>query len=1017
MTTTDLHIKQDIVNALASCARGPLLAGATRLFAALGYESERRVDLDGVADFVTSFDRDGRLNPGNALLDDWKSVAMVFQLTGEEFKRRSQLTLFDAAGFNASTYKSFLFFAIDLREQSYTRTQLAGITRSVNKLFQMPVSVLFRHGSALTLAIVTHRPNKIDGARDVLEKVSLIKDVTFSGTHRAHIEILADLALPTLAAAETIAGFDDLQQAWKRALDGSELNRRFFRELANWYFWAVDRVEFPADVEPRRDVRNATGVIRLITRLMFVWFLREKRLVPDDLFDRARLSRLLTSLADGESTFYKAVLQNLFFATLNTEMRNPAAPRKFRNRSDSGGRDGNFMAHSLYRYEELFRDPVAALALFADVPFLNGGLFECLDRTDDAGKTTRIDSFSDHPKNPLAVPNELFFSREREVDLNAVYDTRGKRYKVRGLIDILRSYKFTVAENTPIEEEVALDPELLGQVFENLLANYNPETRTTARKQTGSFYTPREIVNYMVDESLLAYLEQHLAGASRLIAGVEARPGESVRERLQHLLAYTNEPPHFNEAETRALIVAIDSLTILDPASGSGAFPMGILHKLVHILSRLDPGNRRWKQRQIDRAQDIPDTVAREAAIESIEEAFERNELDYGRKLFLIENCIYGVDIQPIAVQIAKLRCFIALIVDEKIDDRRANRGVRPLPNLETKFVAANALIGIQRSGQLTLRDSDIEDKEQELKVVRSRHFNARTPQTKAKWRQRDGELRKELSALLRRDGFSGATAAMLAGWDPYDQNASAPFFDPEWMFGVTDGFDITIGNPPYVRADAGEEHIELRRKIEATGQYETLWEKWDLYIPFIERGFKLLKPGGFTTMIVSDAFCHSKYAQKPQEWFLRNSRVIRLDFFGRIKIFDASVRNVTYLFQRSDGHANLPERRVHDPEFGAIKLLPTDEQHNLTYRAFFPEDTIAQTFANSTIPLDQTCYISKGMVVHANENVARGAFELNDLVSNRQDKVHPKPFVEGKHGSVSQFARWCPDHVWRDRA
>lgn len=117
-------------------------------------------------------------------------------------------------------------------------------------------------------------------------------------------------------------------------------------------------------------------------------------------------------------------------------------------------------------------------------------------------------------------------------------------------------------------------------------------------------------------------------------------------------------------------------------------------------------------------------------------------------------------------------------------------------------------------------------------------------------------------------------------------------------MFNITDGFDVVIGNPPYVRADSGANHLILRKKIQESDQYETLWEKWDLYIPFIERGYKLLKAGGFTTMIVSDAFCHSKYAQKSQNWFLEHSRVQRLDFFSKIKIFDAGVHNITYLFQ-----------------------------------------------------------------------------------------------------------------------
>jgi len=123
------------------------------------------------------------------------------------------------------------------------------------------------------------------------------------------------------------------------------------------------------------------------------------------------------------------------------------------------------------------------------------------------------------------VPNYLFFSEEREVDLNEVYGTKKKRFKVRGLIDIFSRYKFTITENTPLEAEIALDPELLGKVFENLLAAYNPETKVTARKQTGSFYTPREVVDYMVDESLLVYLENALV-AERPLSEAEGGMGE-----------------------------------------------------------------------------------------------------------------------------------------------------------------------------------------------------------------------------------------------------------------------------------------------------------------------------------------------------------------------------------------------------------------------------------------------------------------------------------------------------------
>jgi hypothetical protein len=225
-------------------------------------------------------------------------------------------------------------------------------------------------------------------------------------------------------------------------------------------------------------------------------------------------------------------------------------------------------------------------------------------------------------------------------------------------------------------------------------------------------------------------------------------------------------------------------------------------------------------------------------------------------------------------------------------------------------------------------------------------------------------------------------------------------------MFNVKDGFDIVIGNPPYVRADEPSDWNRAQRQaIMESTTYETLWEKWDMFVPFIERTYKLLKPNGVTTLIVSDAFCHAKYAQKPQNWFLKNARILRLDFFSDLKIFDAAVHNLIYLFQNADGTQHKPERLLHKGEFGNIERLPTDQQDKLTYRAFFPDNKQVKTFDIATVTLDAICYISVGMVVHADEKVAQGAFELENLVSDIKDKEHPKPFVEGKH-----LARWLPE-------
>ncbi|MDD3546271.1 MAG: Eco57I restriction-modification methylase domain-containing protein [Kiritimatiellae bacterium] len=255
-----------------------------------------------------------------------------------------------------------------------------------------------------------------------------------------------------------------------------------------------------------------------------------------------------------------------------------------------------------------------------------------------------------------------------------------------------------------------------------------------------------------------------------------------------------------------------------------------------------------------------------------------------------------------------------------------------------------------------------------------------------------------------------------LALWQSYRnifafRNGHVGFFDPRYFFPeIKEGFDIVIGNPPYVRADEQSEWNQLQRQaILASGDYETLWEKWDLFVPFIERSYKLLKPGGVSALIVSDAFCHAKYAQKCQNWLLANSRILRLDFCGDLKIFDAAVHNVIPFIQRADGRDNIPERRLHRETFGNVTLLSSDEQSRLTCRAFFPETGVAQVFACKTALLEELCYISKGMVVHADEDKVRGEFELKDLVSDVQDSVHSQPFVEGKH-----LDRWLPvDQKW----
>ena len=973
----DRQHKAAITNTLNRFTDEDLSENARNLLDILGYRSERVLSLEpNTADaFIGTFDPQEKLNRDRALTAEWVSVAPLFQLRGVD------LTITDTAGWlfdpsqtqvDNTIIESYVFVTLRLRGSNYTRTQLSQITREINKLFPMPAMLLFQHGNTLTLSVINRRLGVRDPSRDVLEKVTLIKDIDFRDTHRAHIDILFDLALEPLNQTHGVHNFVELHRAWEKTLDTSELNKRFFNELANWYFWAVDQVTFPDDAGEDVEVRNATSVIRLLTRLIFVWFIKEKGLVPDALFNPRELDGILNNLDPQESTYYKAILQNLFFATLNQEMNTAQKPN---NRKFRGERRQHYNITSLYRYKDYFIDPDNALLQFEAIPFLNGGLFECLDgpSQEDATRILRVDGFSDRGDIPLHVPNLLFFSEEQTVDLSAAYGTNGRRHKVRGLIHILSSYKFTIAENTPIEEEVALDPELLGKVFENLLAAYNPETEATARKQTGSYYTPREIVNYMTDESLIAYLKNQIvvhSEAQRIFSvitppsqldftkqadpvqtelGVEAvslsdEQKSEIEKKLRELFAYNDKPHRFDEAETKVLIEAIDSLKILDPAVGSGAFPMGVLHRLVFILGKLDPGNDQWRQRQIarvestiERAEEIDDSTIRESTIrdlegeiESINEAFERNELDYGRKLYLIENCIYGVDIQPIATQIAKLRFFISLIVDQQIDDSPDNRGVRPLPNLETKFGAANTLIGLDRPLQMQIRNPQIDRKEKELEDVRRRHFTARTPKTKAKYRALDAQIRAEISELLEGIGFPHETTEKIAHWDPYDQNASADFFDSEWMFNVRNGYDVVIGNPPYIQLQKDGGRLG---RLYAPCNFDSFTRTGDIYCLFYERANQLSKKGGHVCFVTSNKWMRTAYGKKLRDYFIEHTQPVQLLDMGS-GVFDATVDTNILLLQNT-----LPDARL---AFAATTIKSNFDTHTGDIAQYVKDNGVA---------------------------------------------------------------------------
>ena len=880
--TTTYTTSEAIQTALAATTGGVFSEQATNLLAALGYRSDHVPPRQpaSVADFIAEYPAP---NPGTqselTFADNAQSVRILFQFTNAEITSTTQRALLNDEGFSTGNARSFLFVAVELQGGNYARGQYVAFTREINKRWQIPTVVLFRTpSSGVTLSFVHRRPNRRDPERDVLGSVSLIREIDANNPHRAHLDILADLSLQKrllwIDSNGKAHNFDGLLEAWLDALDTEGLNRRFYLDLFDWFQRAVIMAKFPTAAT--KTVTLEEHIIRLITRLLFVWFIKEKGLVADDLFIENRISQLLEDYdADAGDSYYRAVLQNLFFATLNTEI----SERRFSQQNNDDHR--NF---SVYRYFDEMADPDALLELFGLTPFINGGLFDCLDSFDATGSGgVRIDCFTDNARHRqgYSIPNRLFFDAD-------------------GLITLFNRYKFTVEENTPAEWEVALDPELLGKVFENLLAAFNPETRENVRKQTGSYYTPRAVVDYMVDEALVATLAQK--------AGPSDGNADFWQERLRYLLDYdVADADTLFEAEEKAAIVgAIAETKVLDPAVGSGAFPMGVLHKLTLALRRLDPGNDLWADLQRKQARrragevfDTEDQADRNTELEDISATFERyRDSDFGRKLYLIQNGIYGVDIQPIATQIAKLRFFISLAIDqEPTDDAGDNYGIKPLPNLETRFVAANSLLRLDRPAQMALGETGaVQQRHGRIRANRERHFHARTRQQKQRYRGEDKRLREELATALEEAGFAAASAKQIADWDPYDQNARADWFDGEYMFGVSEGFDVVIGNPPYVQLqkDAGR----LANLYQDAG-YATYIRTGDIYQLFCEHGCSALSPKtGVLSYITSNSWLRAEYGKPLRKYFVQQHTPLQLLEMGK-DVFENTIVDTSILLLR----------------------------------------------------------------------------------------------------------------------
>lgn len=821
-------------------------------------------------------------------------------------------------GERGDRYEGMAVFACDAKNGGrLTRTEASALTRALNRISDMPVILLIREyrkednssnmQTFLSLSTCERVAAKTGGEK--LGKVSILRNINCAAPHRGHIDILdslGDKAYPT---------FEELYKHWMEVFSNELLTKKFYTELSDWYAWAVKVAKFPNNIHTvEDDIKfNHEACIRLITRLIFVWFLKQKHLIPEEFFDEKYICENLIDNFNphdtqnllyntGESKYYRLILQNLFFAMLNcpivAEGKTTPDNRRFRGDGQNGYVRDGYNVNNLMRYKSEFAedgaDKFVKLANH-NVPFLNGGLFDCLD---DKPNGLYYDGFSERKESleQLFIPDYLFFGDEvgSSVDLSQWYnDKKKKNVSARGIIDILKRYSFTIEENTPYDQEVSLDPELLGKVFENLLAAYNPETNQSARKQTGSYYTPREIVQYMVDESLVAHLKR--------VCGDEMEP------QYRQLLSYVDTDIEISDDQRKNIMNAIYNCRVLDPACGSGAFPMGILQQMVHILKCIDPSNKMWESMMMDIAIDDArrelQKIAsdndeerenieknKKARLNDIENAFNQsiNDPDYARKLYLIEHCIYGVDIQPIATQISKLRFFISLVVDQKpTKDAKTNFGIRPLPNLEAKFVTANTLIPLDRSQDLFSSSDDILFYEEMLQDINHRIFLAKKNSIKKQLQQKMVATRATMAQVMQNNGFIGNKGYdQLMSWNMFDQNASAGFFDSEWMFGVKDGFDVVIGNPPYVRRTS----IAISDKKNYEKLYTSAQKQYDLYLLFIERGIMALHKQGYLCYINPIRFFNSDYGEGCRKYIMKECAIKSIMDISQLPVFEKTL-------------------------------------------------------------------------------------------------------------------------------
>lgn len=676
--------------------------------------------------------------------------------------------------------------------------------------------------------------------------------------------------------------------------------------------------------------------------------------------------------------------------------------------------------------------------LHCRIPFLSGGLFEPIDGYD-------------WEHNDFAIPNEVFSNRINN-------DPRTGD----GILDIFDRYNFTMSEDEPMEREVAIDPEMLGKVFENLL-------EVNDRKAKGAFYTPREIVHYMCQESLINYLTYTLKidesdirdfilyGDFMKDADTEKTIRVANKDGSYHMefdfekdLFISEKILSFKKGVNRLadLDKALAEVRIADPAVGSGAFPLGMLNEIVrarqNISAYMSITMSRFSTRMMY-------TIDRSA---------------HNLKYETIRNCIYAADIEPSAVDIAQLRLWLSLVIDDEINPEAqdlsdGHRNPLPLPNLECNILCGNslidefekvplinysAIIGTDRDNQqMNLYQSGFDFILPKLIDTQDKLFRCSETEKKK-------ELLEEISALkdmIVKSQFEGRTDADV--WNHYEESkqlASKPYvlwqLDFARVFKEKGGFDIVIGNPPYV-GESG--HKEIFRTIAATAFGEKYYQgKMDLFYFFFHKGIDLLHKDGFCSLITTNYFLSAAGAKTLRNDFKSRANILKFINFNELKIFQSALgqHNIITFLQKTKqqtvsccitnrkGYAcanilnNIVQGNDNETKYfniSADKLY--DDNGTIAFRE---EDAILTKmkarqnyFLNKKsigggIDILQESVVEKHLSIDPSLEVGSGIFavetdEIEDLGFNEKERLIIKPYFTSEQ--IKKYIIMGKNHKW----